>query len=52
MSVALECHKAGAISGNGSGKCDFSKCKMDLETPKEPKKVAPDCHKAGAISGM
>ena len=48
---ALDCHKVGAISGNGSCKWDFAKCKMDLETPEELKNVALDCHKVGAISG-
>ena len=35
-----------------SGKWDFTKCKMDLETPEEPKNAALDCHKVGATSGM
>ena len=51
-SVALGCHKVGAISDNESGKWDFTKCKTDLETPEEPKNVALDCHKVGVFSSI
>ena len=51
MSVALECHKVDAISGNESGKWDFTKCRWTSTRPRSPNNVALDCHKGGAISG-